>query len=83
MNLQKIGNDLDNMKVRLAILEEQVVDLHKFLVLLVEHLELGPQAKEDLAVLMESKVVLEDTRIVIKKYDKTIQDLLDESQQKK
>ena len=84
MNLQKVATDLDNLRVRVEATEDQLVNTNKFLVILLDKLDIEEAEKEALAQLLEIKIVeVEDTRIVIKKYDKTIQDLLNESQRKK
>jgi hypothetical protein len=84
MNLQKVATDLDNLRVRVEATEDQLVNTNKFLVILLDKLDIEEAEKEALAQLLEIKIVeVEESRIVIKKYDKTIQDLLNESQRKK
>jgi hypothetical protein len=84
MNLQKVATDLDNLRIRVEATEDQLVNTNKFLVILLDKLDIEEADKEALAQLLEIRIVeVEETRFVIKKYDKSIQDLLNESQQKK
>ena len=81
MNPQKLTADLDSLKARVGNLEDQVLDMRKVISVLLEALEIGKNEKDGLFSTLEVKAVEEAIEAPRKKvYDKTIQQLIEESE---
>jgi hypothetical protein len=81
MSDQKASSDIKKLQAYVVKLEEELEDMRWVLSALLEKLRLEPGEKEELA----SRLVVEATELELKPakvhYKKTIQQLLDESQQ--
>jgi hypothetical protein len=77
----KLTQDIDCLRDRVDSLEEQVSDLREAISVLLGRAEVGQLRKDELLSSIEINVPEEEEAPVKKvEYDKTIQQLLDESQ---
>jgi len=83
LNLQKVGQDLDDLRSRIEYLEAKMQEMRDILSTLLGDSTIVQVDKDAMLTTLESKSTKEPEGVVKRKvYDKTIQELLDESQGK-
>jgi hypothetical protein len=83
LNLQKVGQDLDDLRSRIEYLEAKMQEMRDILSTLLGDSTIVQVDKDAMLTTLESKSTKEPEVVVKRKvYDKTIQELLDESQGK-
>jgi hypothetical protein len=84
MKDHQVVNAVEGLKSRLVELEQQLLDMRQVLAVVLEKLPLEPEEKEKLFAVLEVEVAkIPEIRIEQAKPERSIQELLDESQEYK
>jgi cell division FtsZ-interacting protein ZapD len=80
MNTSKVLSDIESLKTLVTELQEQVEDLRRVLVVLLEMSGIDAEEKGAILCSIEARAEVVEVETVKVQHEKTIQELLDESQ---